>query len=78
MRSLRFLIVGLGLLGVAHAAVTSPFPTRNKYAGGAVAQYAYMYNYYLPPTASTPWRPAWSPDGKELRRGQALLIAVKP
>jgi TolB protein len=26
----------------------------------------YMYSYYVPPAASTPWRPAWSPDGKEL------------
>src|ERR1044072_9056863 len=25
----------------------------------------YMYNYYLPPApGSTPWAPAWSPDGK--------------
>src|SRR3989454_10970199 len=25
----------------------------------------YMYNYYLPPApSSTPWAPAWSPDGK--------------
>lgn len=26
----------------------------------------YMHNYYLPAAASTPWRPAWSPDGKEI------------
>src|SRR5262245_45314917 len=26
----------------------------------------YMYNYYLPAAASTPWRPAWSPDGREI------------
>jgi len=26
----------------------------------------YMYSYYVPQSASTPWRPAWSPDGKEL------------
>ncbi len=25
-----------------------------------------MYSYYVPPAASTPWRPAWSPDGNEL------------
>src|SRR5262244_803424 len=25
----------------------------------------YMHNYYLPPApSSTPWAPAWSPDGK--------------
>src|SRR5579864_644243 len=33
---------------------------RASFAGG------YMYSYYLPPAASTPWRPAWSPDGKEI------------
>ena len=26
----------------------------------------YMHNFYLPPAASTPWRPAFSPDGKEI------------
>src|SRR6476661_9374327 len=26
----------------------------------------YMYSYYVPPASSTPWRPAWSPDGKTL------------
>lgn len=25
-----------------------------------------MYSYYVPQSASTPWRPAWSPDGKEI------------
>ena len=36
------------------------FPQRGRYASG------YMYSFYVPPTASTPWRPAWSPDGKEI------------
>jgi len=28
---------------------------------------SYMWNYYLPPApSSTPWAPAWSPDGKSL------------
>jgi hypothetical protein len=26
----------------------------------------YTYSFYVPQSASTPWRPAWSPDGKEL------------
>ncbi|PYT23870.1 MAG: hypothetical protein DMG58_27185, partial [Acidobacteria bacterium] len=27
----------------------------------------YMFNYYLPPAPSTtPWAPAWSPDGKSI------------
>ena len=30
----------------------------------------YMFNYYLPPTLSTtPWAPAWSPDGKWIAVG---------
>ena len=33
---------------------------RSRYAGG------YMYSYYVPPAASTPWRPSWSPDGKQI------------
>ena len=45
-------------------AVTVPllaqFPAKGSFAGG------YMYSYYVPPTSSTPWRPAWSPDGKEI------------
>ncbi|MEO7651361.1 MAG: CehA/McbA family metallohydrolase, partial [Bryobacteraceae bacterium] len=31
----------------------------------------YMYSYYVPQSASTPWRPAWSPDGKELAFGMS-------
>jgi len=26
----------------------------------------YMQNYYLPAASSTPWRPDWSPDGKQI------------
>lgn len=26
----------------------------------------YMYNYYLPPPSSTPYSPAWSPEGDEI------------
>ena len=32
---------------------------RSSYATG------YMYSYYVPQTASTPWRPCWSPKGDE-------------
>ena len=42
-------------------------------AAGAVAQMqrgrfasGYMYSYYVPQSASTPWRPAWSPDGTQI------------
>jgi TolB protein len=33
---------------------------RSRYASG------YMYSYYVPPTAGTPWRPCWSPDGTQI------------
>jgi Tol biopolymer transport system component len=33
---------------------------RGSFAGG------YMYSYYVPPAASTPWRPSWSPDGEQI------------
>src|SRR5437667_8393797 len=26
----------------------------------------YMHNYYLPPPSTTPWYPAWSPNGEEI------------
>ena len=38
----------------------SAAPKRARFASG------YMYSYYVPQSASTPWRPAWSPDGKEI------------
>ncbi len=43
----------------------SAAPPRGRYASG------YMYSYYVPQTASTPWRPAWSPDGQEIAFGMA-------
>ena len=36
--------------------------------------YAYMYSFYVPPTAGTPWRPAWSPDGTEIAFSMAGSI----
>jgi TolB protein len=36
------------------------------YAARASYATGYMYSYYVPPASSTPWRPAWSPDGKTL------------
>src|SRR5512136_1459134 len=47
---------------LALAAPQTPFagPRLGRQAGG------YMYGYYVPPASSTPWRPCWSPDGKEI------------
>jgi TolB protein len=46
------------------ASVTLSLPgeaaKRGSFASG------YMYSYYVPPAAGSPWRPCWSPDGKEI------------
>src|SRR5437879_921339 len=55
MQSCVLLLLGIGLM-LPPAAVAA----RARYASG------YMYSYYAPQAASTPWRPAWSPDGKDL------------
>ncbi|MGB2713910.1 MAG: CehA/McbA family metallohydrolase [Vicinamibacterales bacterium] len=59
----RFSVALVGLvLGAAHLASQGgrTYPAARQ--GGN-----YMHNYYLPPApSSTPWAPAWSPDGKSL------------
>ncbi len=40
-----------------------PPPVRRAYPA-ALTGGNYMHNYYLPPVASTPWRPCFSPDGE--------------
>ncbi|MEZ5402461.1 MAG: CehA/McbA family metallohydrolase [Bryobacteraceae bacterium] len=60
------------LLALALAA--GLFAERGKFASG------YMYSYYVPQSASTPWRPAWSPDGDWVAfamSGSIWRIAVK-
>ena len=49
------------LLLIAQTVALAQAPYPNAKTGGN-----YMQNYYLPAVASTPWRPAFSPDGKEL------------
>ncbi len=47
------------LPGDGEGVVFDPYPEAR--TGGN-----YMHNYYLPPVASTPWRPSFSPDGEWL------------
>lgn len=41
---------------------------RGRFANG------YMYSYYVPQASGTPWRPCWSPDGKEIAFGMSGSI----
>ena len=53
-------MIALLSLCLAIPCAAQDFPKRSRYASG------YMYNFYVPQAASTPWRPAWSRDGKEI------------
>ncbi|HYM12516.1 MAG TPA: CehA/McbA family metallohydrolase [Bryobacterales bacterium] len=72
---MRGLIAFLCLAAAAMAQQSSDGPGyRAAKTGGN-----YMHNYYLPAPASTPWRPAWSPDGREIAfamSGSIWKIAV--
>jgi len=63
---LRILLVAV-LFAVSGGAQPQAYP--NAKTGGN-----YMHNFYLPPAASTPWRPAFSPDGKEIAFSMAGSI----
>ena len=58
-RLLGLLFLLTTLFGASAAGQRTPYP--NARTGGN-----YMHNFYLPPAASTPWRPGFSPDGKEI------------
>ncbi len=51
----------------SEADVFDPYP-------GARSGGDYMHNYYLPPVASTPWRPCFSPDGGSIAFSMAGAI----
>jgi hypothetical protein len=52
-------VVFLPLLAAAAASQSRDYPAAR--TGGN-----YMHNYYLPAASSTPWRPTFSPDGREV------------
>ena len=59
------LLFAFSLLAAAH---DIPVTTAERGLYGPAKQGGnYMHNYYLPPApSSTPWAPAWSPDGKTI------------
>ena len=61
-------VLGLVLL-TAMLNAQPPFYPSSRHGGD------YMFNFYLPPpTSSTPWAPAWSPDGKWIAVGMSGAI----
>src|SRR5262249_34101180 len=53
------LVTAAAVLGQQPASL---YPAAREGGGGN-----YMFNYYIPPApSSTPWAPAWSPDGKSI------------
>ena len=59
------MLAGLSALPAGGQPVRSVSPLRDAYPA-ALTGGNYMHNYYLPPVASTPWRPSFSPDGEWL------------
>jgi TolB protein len=53
-----------------YAQRTTVYPLAKTGGGGG----NYMHNFYLPPPASTPWRPSFSPDGKQIAFSMAGSI----
>ena len=61
-------VVWLSLTAMVDARQPSFYPS-SRHGGN------YMFNFYLPPpTSSTPWAPAWSPDGKWIAVGMSGSI----
>ena len=59
------LLAGLSTLPIVGQPTRSASPLREAYPA-ALTGGNYMHNFYLPPAASTPWRPSFSPDGEWL------------
>ena len=60
MQGRRLAVLALPLILAVPAAAQREVYTEARTGGN------YMHNFYLPPAASTPWRPAFSPDGSEI------------
>src|SRR6266545_4420933 len=56
MRVARVAVLSIAFI----ASVPVQAVKRGSFASG------YMYSYYIPPAAGSPWRPCWSPDGNEI------------
>ncbi len=55
------------LLGVVCVLLTATLQGQSRTYPMAKSGGNYMYNYYFPPApGSTPWAPAWAPDGKSI------------
>ena len=71
MRVPRLVVFALAIFvagGVLRAQVAGFYPA-SKHGGN------YMFNFYFPPApSSTPWAPAWSPDGKWIAVGMGGSI----
>src|SRR5260370_38285934 len=65
--SLPTFVCLLGTAAVSLAQVDLDPAFRSRWYTAATQGANYMHSYYLPPApSSTPWPPAWSPDGKPL------------
>jgi TolB protein len=55
------------ILLITAAAFGQPAAPEANYTASKEGGGMYMYNYYIPPAPSTtPWAPAWAPDGKSI------------
>src|SRR6266508_3575365 len=69
MRVARVAVLSIAFI----ASVPVQAAKRGSYASG------YMYSYYIPPAAGSPWRPCWSPDGREIAFSMSGSIwKIKP
>jgi len=81
-----FLLLSLGLVSCGGVETTPPdqerssvldAPRPERFGNYPWARHGgnYMYNFYFPPApSSTPWAPAWSPDGSEIAVGMGGSI----